>query len=220
MLLTVEIRWFFRGIIPEGVQAWFDQIDTNSTQPTIQPARTDVYLLEPGNSSLGIKLREGRIELKQRLREYGPAEFNQDMRGYVEGWRKWSFLISLEQTHVQAIGKLGNSWMNVSKERALFSFQTSGEEIKSTLIPDLSRGGCNLELSQIQAAGEPWWSLGLEAFGDEESNFDRLDIVARHILAKRPPQNLSAQRSFGYPQWLNSRIRGVQGANRPEQIEF
>ncbi len=220
MLPTVEIRWFFRGIIPGGVQAWFNQIDANFTQPTIQPARTDVYLLEPGNSSLGIKLREGRIELKQRLREYGPFEFNQGMRGNVEGWRKWSFSISLGQSHHQAIGEYGNSWMDVKKERALFCFQVMGGEITSTQIPEFSRGGCNLELTQIHVARKPWWSVGLEAFGDEESNLDRLVIVAKNIFAKTPTHNFSSQSSFGYPQWLNSRSSGSQRANPPNQLEF
>jgi hypothetical protein len=63
--------------------------------------------------------------------------------------------------------------------------------------------GCAAELTTIQVEGQEWWSLGLEAFGEENSLAETLMRTARHVL---PPEQLSfsfdAAHSYGYPRWL------------------
>jgi len=204
MFPTVEIRWFYRGEIPGEIQSWFDQIVDQRTQPIIQTPRTDTYLLEQGNTSLGIKLREGRLEIKQRVREYGQIEFSQDVNGIVEGWRKWSFLIAPEQTNLLSPKILSDTWIDVKKERKLYNFIITHQAVKSSPMPDYSSGGCNFELTQIHFWGDTWWSIGLEASGEENSNYDRLKIATKNILSLPPPQSMKAHDSRGYPKWLES----------------
>ncbi|MBL7164240.1 MAG: hypothetical protein ISS57_16725, partial [Anaerolineales bacterium] len=146
MFPTVEVRWFYRGAIPGDIQTWFDQI---AKEYIVQPARLDTYLLQSNNTDLGIKLRQGRIEIKQRFQQHGDIDFHKHVSGVVEGWRKWSFLIAREQTSYFSPAILGDTWLGVKKTRSLYTFQITDSRVKSVPIPDYSAGGCNLELTRI-----------------------------------------------------------------------
>jgi len=209
MFPTVEVRWFYQGTIPRDIQTWFDQIDDQGAQPISQPPRTDTYLLEADNTSLGIKLRQGRIEIKQRLEVFGHVNFGQDIHGVIERWRKWSFMIAPEQNNLLCPATLGITWIDVHKRRSLYNYQIKGQRIECVPLPDYSSGGCNFELTRIHIAGKTCWSLGLEAFGDENSNYNRLEIVAKYIFTKSLTHSLNAQDSYGYPQWLDYFARKI-----------
>ncbi|MGD8968471.1 MAG: hypothetical protein PVI07_13255, partial [Anaerolineae bacterium] len=58
------------------------------------PAREDHYLRLSDTYALGIKLRQGRIEAKQRVRRPGVVRFHERVTGIVEHWRKWSFQLA------------------------------------------------------------------------------------------------------------------------------
>jgi len=59
MQLTAELRWFYRGTLPKVVQ-WFQQC-----QPAkhLAPPEERLYLYSPECEYLGIKLRQGRLEM-------------------------------------------------------------------------------------------------------------------------------------------------------------
>ncbi len=68
MLLSNELRWFYPGKLPENIQLWFQQ--NCLIDPLKSPEeREDVYLYSPGCDYLGIKLRQGRLEVKWRQAE-------------------------------------------------------------------------------------------------------------------------------------------------------
>ncbi|MFN2285080.1 MAG: hypothetical protein ACK2UQ_11710, partial [Anaerolineae bacterium] len=71
MFPTVETRWFYPGIIPSDVLAWYHY---GERAPEAQPTRIDYYLRLSDHGDLGIKLREGRIEIKQRAKQYGAQQ--------------------------------------------------------------------------------------------------------------------------------------------------
>ena len=56
---TLEVRWFSRGALHPPVLEWFQRA---MGKPEQQPARVDYYLIVVNGSSLGIKLRQGRLE--------------------------------------------------------------------------------------------------------------------------------------------------------------
>ena len=68
MFATAEVRWFYEGAVSPEVLEWFEQ---GELTPEEQPYRVDYYLRLSDRDSLGIKLREGRIEVKQRHRQHG-----------------------------------------------------------------------------------------------------------------------------------------------------
>jgi hypothetical protein len=80
MKYTEEMRWFVPGRAPRDVRAAF----TGNVQE-----RTDRYLSHPLAANIGIKIRQGKIEVKHPIRQGG---WRVPWRnGWIEKWCKWSF---------------------------------------------------------------------------------------------------------------------------------
>jgi hypothetical protein len=196
MFPTMEVRWFSAGAIPATVQAWFQ---LRAGQPEEQPYRVDHYLRPADGESLGIKLREGRLEVKKRRRELGVFCFHERIAGRVEHWHKWSFAFAPDVSSLTR-----PSWIGVGKERRLYRYQLTGDhQLKAISTPDYTRPGCDLELTSVSIADQAWWSLGLEAHGDERSIQDMLFLVAPQVFTAGQPPALQASDSYGYPRWLS-----------------
>jgi hypothetical protein len=192
---TVEARWFQRGTIPAAVLAWFQQ---ERAEPRPEPSRVDHYLMQTGGGSVGIKLREGRLEIKERAAQHGETQFSARAAGFVEAWDKWSFPLVSTLDDPQLAG----SWIAVRKTRQVYTLQIS-EGAASPLVEfRFLAAGCNLELAQVEVRGETWWSLGLEAFGEASGNLARFIIVANYAFARGDSPQLETKFSYGYPAWL------------------
>lgn len=192
MFATVEVRWFFTGEIPPDVDAWFAHSGRFPTPPT---RRTDHYLRHP-DDALGLKLREGRIEAKQRTARLGLVNFGPHARGVVETWRKWSFPLA-ETQDVDA------AWTAVTKARRLHHFAIAPDAQLIAIHPQtVAARGCDWELTAVSTAGQAWWTLGLEAFGPGPTRETDLLRVARHFLGGVDTPPLPASNSGSYPWWL------------------
>lgn len=76
MLITMELRWFYVGVIPEAIAQWFQQLELG--KPLKPPSeREDTYLLVPGHEYLGLKLRQRNLEVKLRQAELGVQSFEE-----------------------------------------------------------------------------------------------------------------------------------------------
>jgi hypothetical protein len=202
----------------------------------------DRYLRLPGLDGLGIKLREGRIEIKQRQRKYGvlhlpgdtplherpPQRDAQDKElepgnasagravGQVESWRKWSF--GLANRPLARLATPAASWIAVRKARSLRIYQIGeNQRVVPLATGDDALQGCSMELTDVEVFGQAWWTLGLEAFGDESALQEGLLTVAGHVVASHLPVALDVQDSYGYPKWLDlvsSRAGSSKGGKR------
>jgi hypothetical protein len=204
MLATEEMRWFFAETMPESVTAWFGaQICAAQVciAPT-QPPRTDYYLRLADSDSLGIKLRQGRIETKQREGTSTLVQLGERAAGQVESWRKWSFeLVETGESVTDAA-----QWVGVWKARrwCLFTVGENGRIIPAPPTTILEQG-CACELTDVRLAdsSEPWWSLGFEAFGGTAvDRRERLLLVAKQFLRREDAPLLAAEHSYSYPKWL------------------
>jgi hypothetical protein len=197
---TVEVRWFYRGVVPRATLEWFQ---AGGSDPCAPASRTDYYLRRPNGDALGIKLREGRIEIKQRQRQYGVLRLHQRVAGRVEGWQKWSLALARADSGIGSGVALDPAWLGVKKERRLRVYQlTADQEVKAISVSGNSAQGCSMELTQVSVGEQVWWSLGFEAFGDESALQESLLLIAWHVLAAGAPPTLNAQDSCSYPQWL------------------
>ena len=200
LISTVEVRWFFQGKIPRQVQAWFHG---GLGQVTPAQARVDHYLRIAEGDALGVKLREGRIEVKQRQRQLGAMPLQARVSGIVEHWRKWSFPLTRRtgpalDTPVPALG-----WVGVHKERQLSRYRLTGDGKLVAMSPArYPEQGCDLELTQVTAAGSEWWTLGFEAFGTEPGLEELLSLAAGELLRGTKPPLLPVEKSYSYPRWL------------------
>lgn len=177
---THEVRWFWKGPIPDAMQAWFDGLG-----PSVEAeSRTDRYLA-PTSDALGVKLREGYVEAKRREDKVGQLAAGR-VEATVEAWAKWSF--DLADTPVPEGG-----WVAVAKRRRQRHRQAEGAV-------------CALELATLEVEGETWGSVCLEAHGpDADARRTALEEAARTWLGHDDAPALAADDAMGYPAWLLSR---------------
>ncbi len=208
MFPTIEARWFYPGPIPPDVLAWYHY---GERAPEAQPARIDYYLRLTDRGDLSLKLREKRIEIKQRTEQYGVQQLHERVHGLVEGWRKWSFGIN---DFGSGLGDLTGSrppWIAVHKARRLRRYVvTDGGEVIAIAGMEVVPQGCNIELAELTLQGEKWWSLAFETFGPEERLHATFVCVVGHTLCGKAVPNLDAAHSHGYAQWL-SNLNGFNG---------
>lgn len=187
------------------MQSWFQ---AGEREPEAQPPRVDHYLRMDDTDALGIKLRQGRIEIKQRQRQHGVVRFHERVAGQVEQWRKWSLPLA------QADGLLPHAlvppsaWIGVQKERQLLKYAMfPGGRIIAVPVGGFAARGGHLELTRIGVGDHVWWSLGLETLCEEDDPCASLLAVAGHVFAREPVPLLLDDDSYGYPRWLSNLIR-------------
>ena len=196
---SAELRWFCRGHPPAGLTDWFRSGDV---PPTCEATRDDLYLSLPGCDNLGIKLRQGNVELKRLSRRGGMERLRADVPGRVEEWIKWSFPLAEESSTDAVLAEGDRAWLKVTKTRMLRKYEVTGTEVRVVNGASRVAEGCNLELTTLVISGEAWWTLGFEAFG-AESNVERnLRLALQSELADSRFPTMKAEDSYSFPEWL------------------
>ncbi|MBN2390805.1 MAG: hypothetical protein JXR84_08780 [Anaerolineae bacterium] len=202
MFPTVETRWFYPGPIPSDVLAWYHY---GERAPEAQPTRIDYYLHLADHDDLGIKLREGRIEIKQRAKQYGIKQFHEHVHGVVEGWRKWSFGVNDTGSGLGNLAGSRPSWISIRKTRRLRRYFVNEDgSVVAVGAAEITVPGCNIELAEVAIHGERWWSLAFETFGPEDALHATLTRVAQHILRGDAVPHLDAEHTYSYAHWLKN----------------
>ncbi len=201
MYPTVEVRWFYQGQVPTAVFDWFTAIDDGLVT---EPARTDHYLQSLSFDGIGIKLREGRIEIKQRVQTIQTVQFGRQISGIIEQWQKWGFLLAAQNEFTENIK--APQWIAVAKSRWIQSFRSEWTQKRQARFPELTlEADCRIELTELLVLDKQWWTLGLESYGDDETAVStKLLPAAAWAFSSATAPQLNAQASFSYPQWLLS----------------
>ena len=153
--LTREIRWIRRGRFGDDVGAWFSRF-----APVLE-TREDDYLIAPAMPGLSVKIRGG-VELRRQA-----APGRGGGAGHPGRRRRPHRLVA--QVLVPAV------WGRGPAARCQRVGMAAGEEAPADLRlsgrgrrrqPDSPRrNGCSVELTEVQALGDAWWTLGFEARG-------------------------------------------------------
>jgi hypothetical protein len=201
---TLEARWFNPGSLPDETLRWF-----KAGRP-LDPEGTQIheYLVLPDCASVGVKLREGRFEIKAILEPPQPLSPDLPVKGRTDRWVKWSLASEGLQTLDPALHR-SDTWLAVTKERFLRRFSGDTGRLVEVMAPPGSfpGSGVNLELSRIGAAIKPrsWFSLAFEAFGPP-AVVDQLLLDALRLFFKDhdpvPGMALEEANSLSYPAWL------------------
>lgn len=193
---TLEVRWFLKGQLPTDLHRWFVE---ESTDPIDPEAREDWYLYAK-HHELGVKLRQGNLEIKQRVGSRGTCKLAKRVRGRVEKWVKWHF--SIEQASGEAaLSEPVGLWIPVQKKRWSRHYAVAAETVEAVQDVDPSEQGCSLELSDLQVHDQRWYSLCFETFGSNNLE-QNLECVVRHVVKSMGLPVLKARHSGGYPIWL------------------
>lgn len=195
MFPTAEVRWFFEGPVPDAARVWFRAV---AGEPPLE-ARTDRYVRPASPDSLGVKWREGKLEVKRRVGVVGEERFHARVAGRVERWRKWSFELASEA----GLARPAGDWVEVAKRRQVRYFAAEPGGVRWLESGERSAQACGLELGEVRIGDAVWWSVCFEAFGpDEGALADRLQRVASHAVAEAEPPALGAAHALSYPAWL------------------
>lgn len=196
---TAEIRWFLTGSVPEEIVDFLKQLPGKFEN---QPERTDVYFLMNGIPELGIKLREGRVELKKRTAIHN--DYSADgTTGKVESWLKWSIQATEELNPFKAMFQDPKHWLSIRKKRSLVKFEVADDGIPILPPEDhYPENGIALEVSALEIKKTNWWTVGLECYGAPDKVHPNLLSVAPQFFGDLPGNKFSRSNSFGYPEWI------------------
>jgi hypothetical protein len=194
---TIEVRWFYRGEIPVQIGNWFETLGERLERID---RRSDVYL-QSSSPDVGMKLRQGNLEVKYRQAQIGRFEIGGLVDSHVELWSKW---ICVDDrgllTPTQLADKPG--WLKVDKIRDRRLFRVEFDEgIKLVQVATPTADLAAIELTQLQVLGQTWWTVACEYFGNDlEIDRQFLPLVGK-LLAGSGIANITPQISCGYPQW-------------------
>ena len=204
MLLSAELRWFWRGHCPQPVYDWFFK---SGLPPGGGHSRIDRYIPQRGEPDISLKRRGDKpdFEVKGLVTTRRGSEL-EPLAPHIEIWCKWSCTIR---------GLKLADEVAVTKTRWLRQFDTSkyvrseiplGANEKPKADYSLPLQGCNVELTEVQIGGHAgrWWTLGFEAFGDLDSVPTNLTLT---VLPEKPIllRIIGSGAFLSYPSWLRAR---------------
>ena len=222
LLHSAEIRWFLPGRDQwDAMLQWFlrngELALLAETEPYVRQAdaapfvkqelpRADEYLLLPNCETVGVKQRQGRLEVKALVA--GPRPFAQDgVAGRVDEWVKWSLkpaasIASALEAELHQTGV----WCTVEKRRSTQKYAAVAGGVAPVSPDAWPDAGCNIELT-LAGVGrdkESWLTFGFEAFGRPDQVAGLLAEAVAHFFAAHglPPLALSEHSSLSYPAWL------------------
>jgi hypothetical protein len=198
MLPSVEARWFIRGEAPKEALDWIQRWELGPSEPE---KREDHYLRFPDIASIGVKLREGKFEVKRRDLDLGLVALGSRVTGRLSLWRKWGFKIVDDGSNKAPDGH----WITTEKKRFLRKYSKEQSGLLPVDPKSFPARGCTVELTALRVRGAEWWSVGFEAFGPDESELrNTLTLAAEKCFNTGIYPALDRKDSFDYPEWLAS----------------
>jgi hypothetical protein len=198
MTNSAEIRWFFQGIINNNILGYFRDKHVVFKE---EPPRTDWYLKKNDKFS-SIKLRNGNLEVKKLSGTIDGFQINHSISGNAEKWVKFIFGSGNggEARNIAA----GNypDWIRVDKQRSIVRF----EQVENVIVAatDQSRDVILLEICFVRVLNLDFWTLAIEASGNDTNSVQLLESGATHIFPDDTGiEFLKPAHSFGYPELLS-----------------
>ena len=195
---SLEVRWIFPGELGSPVAGWFGRF------PAGMESREDIYLLDPPLPGLSVKVRGGgALEVKAYRGSPGILDLAGLARGRMEFWQKWSFPFGpLSQDSGDPAG-----WRPVRKRRRISRFSLASGQMMACApgLGPLPR--CEVELTEVHARDQDWWTLGFEATGPADLLRSELQATAALVFAQALPGGLQPgpDESRSYAEWLGQR---------------
>ena len=134
---------------------------------------------------------------------HGLLEVAGRARGRLEFWQKWSF----PHGPASLDGRDSAGWRPVSKRRRIGRFSLAGRPAWASDRGSGDGPACAVELTDVRARGEAWWTLGFEATGPATMLRRALEAAAAQVFSETFPAGveLGLDGSMSYAQWLRSR---------------
>jgi hypothetical protein len=220
-LITREVRWFFDGSLAAtgaATAAWFAAgakaaaqagPDSRSQEWRPQEWRTDRYVSLPNADDVGVKLRQGRLEIKGCHSRVGVRRFGDGAEGEVACWTKWT--VDAPEWHEREgasgvwPGLAVSAMLPIAKQRAQRRLALMPEGVADVSLGNEVEHGLHMELTRLRVADagdDTHWSLGFEAAPDGPVCDAFFVEVVTRLLSGCPSKPLGAENSMSYPRWL------------------
>jgi len=203
-LRSLEVRWILPGQLELAVTGWLARF------PAEVSSREDTYLVDPQLGGQSVKLRGGKtLEVKVYRGSPGILQVAGRARGRLEFWDKWSFA----GEPASGGGADLPGWCPVHKLIRRFSPAPRHGRMRVRGMGE--EPGCHVELTEVQARGQAWWTLGFEATGPARLLRRELDAAAALVFTQALPggRELGTDDCQSYAQWLTcSQVPSGTGA--------
>lgn len=207
-----EVRWFFEGPLSDhsALEEWFRKcepfgklpgVNAPAWQPRLDDA-PDVYLLLPGHEDMGIKWREGLLQVKGLVASLGEQVFCGRHSGIVERWIKWSYG-DLPAACADLFGSPGIETAAIHKIRLVRLVDLELQEPVEVDSGTNLAVGMAVELTRIVARNHEHCSLGFETFPDQRVTDAVFHGTVEAFLASLDAVRLDVNRSLSYSAWLD-----------------
>lgn len=193
---SLELRWFCPAK-PCAPRALFETLPTPET-------RIDRYAF-PCHPGCGIKLRQGKLELKLRVADRGACG-DGAVQGRLEQWEKWSLPWDHQDPPATDLLQT-NGWLALEKKRYQQVYSVAGGRLMAPDAPG-ANSHFQVEWTELTLPDERWWTLGFEAWGvAEEVEADLRQVVKATLTRVRFECVPEPRFCCGYPHWLNLQQR-------------
>ncbi len=210
---SIETRWFLEGESSQHpeLRQWFESCTPFPRAADVQaPAwkgraggEPDVYLLMPGCTDMGVKWREGTMQIKGRIADLGERRFGIGRSGKVQRWIKWTYpeVPAAYRALFEASGTHNLETAAVHKTRALRMISMDTAKPEEVVPGIVLERGVGFEMTDLELNGARYCSVAFEAFpGDAaaEAGFNAAVSGFLGELAGSP----GIDASMSYPEWL------------------
>jgi len=209
MFSSHEVRWFLEGSIDEHseLRRW---IQDGAPSPKWQGrlgGKPDVYVVVPEASNMGIKWREGQLQIKGLECALGTQIFSGSHIGKVERWMKWGYAgDSIARDFAEWFSPSGSGprIVEVFKTRCLRKVRINpftGE--LNEVHPDqpIDRGG-TVEVTDLRSGSKAFSSIAFEAFPNDSAMYGNFTLLVNEYLKDLKDVRLTESNSMSYPAWL------------------
>jgi hypothetical protein len=207
MVSSHEVRWFIEGSIGQhpALKRW---IENGASQPKWigrLGGKPDVYLVIPRAADMGLKWREGQLQIKGLESSLGTQVFHGGHAGKVERWIKWSY--SGNDIDEAFGGWFRNSRVvEVFKTRCLRKLRLNPFTHEATEVESdspIDRGG-SLEVTDLRVNQSAYCSVAFETFPNDSAMHEDFTALVNGFLETLEGVELSASDSLSYPAWLQT----------------
>ena len=214
MLRSLELRWFFKGILPIRVYQWFTDILPGNEKFEEKP-RTDYYLATQ-SIDLGVKFSRQQLQVKIKKYNVGFTLNNNNIQGSLEYWIRydWDYLHNKENTKKDKLYTRFSS-IKIDKKRLIRKYKILDNQLIQIPIQNTTDTQCSIEITKINVKEQAWSTLGFDWFLNNkipESTFI-VDYITNNKTFNKTIEELFNQypdlkitqipNSFGYPSFLS-----------------
>jgi len=209
MVSSQEVRWFLKGSIEQypELRRWVEAGAADPKWTGRLGGKPDTYLIVPGAADMGIKWREGQLQIKGLESSLGMQSFAGGFEGQVERWFKWSYEgKSIEEAFARWFtgGNVFPQTVEVHKTRCLRKVRInpfSPTPIEVDSKTHIDRGGA-LEVTDLRVGSQAYTSVAFEAFPNDSGMHGDFTVFVNTFLGKLAGVSLTASNSLSYPAWL------------------